>query len=102
MTLTLFISLFMLFSVITGLCTEAIKKILNEANIKYASNIIATITACIVGIGGTAVYYTLTAIPFVPENIICMVLMGVAVAIGSMVGYDKVVQTIEQIKADKK
>jgi len=28
----------------------------------------------------------------------CIVLMGVCIWVGSMIGYDKVVQTIEQIK----
>ena len=36
-------------------------------------------------------------VPFSATNIICMVLMGVATAVGAMVGYDKVIQTIKQI-----
>lgn len=98
MTITLFIMLITLFSTITGLCTQFVKKILDEFHIKYSSNIIACIVACIVGIGGTAIYYALNAIPFVGLNIVCMLLMGVASAIGSMVGYDKVIQTIHQFK----
>lgn len=80
---------------------EAVKKILDTAKVKYAANIVALITACVVGIGGTAAYYAITSIPFNATNIVCMVLMGVASAAGSMIGYDKVKQAIEQIAAKK-
>lgn len=41
-------------------------------------------------------------IPFTPPNIVCMVLMAVAVWVGAMLGYDKVIQMIDQIKNIKK
>ena len=42
--------------------------------------------------------YLFTGIAFTPPNIVCMVLMAVAVWVGAMVGYDKVLQMIEQLK----
>ena len=36
-------------------------------------------------------------IPWTTNNIICLVLMGVAVWIASMVGYDKLLQLLKQI-----
>ena len=54
--------------------------------------------ACIVGIGGTAIYYVLAGVAFTSVNVICMILMGLATAIGAMVGYDKVIQTIKQFQ----
>ena len=98
MDITLFITLLTIFSMITGLCTECCKKLLNEAKIFYASNILAFVIACIVGIGGTSVYYILHSIEFNAVNIVCMILMGLSTSIGAMVGYDKVVQTICQLK----
>lgn len=101
MTLTLFITLFAAFSTATGFITESVKRVLDEKAIKYSANLIAVIVACVTGIGGTAAYYGLQFIPFNASNIICMVLMGIAVAVGSMVGYDKVTQLIEQVKGTK-
>lgn len=46
--------------------------------------------------------YISLGIAFTPPNIVCMVLMAVAVWVGSMVGYDKVIQMIEQVKNIKK
>ena len=100
MTVTLFISLVTVFATATGLITEAVKKVLDGKGVQYASNIVACIVAAIVGIGGTAAYYALASIPFTGSNIVAMILMGVAVAVGSMVGYDKVIQAIKQIKKD--
>ena len=98
MTTALFITLLTVFATVTGLVTEAVKKIFESQNKPYASNLIASIVACVVGIGGTAAYYVLFHVPFDAPNIVCMILMGVATAVGSMTSYDKVVQAIEQIR----
>ena len=68
MTVTLFIALLTMFATITTICTESVKKILNELNVTYASNLLASIIACVVGIGGTAVYYILFGVAFTPAN----------------------------------
>ena len=59
MTVPMFITLLTAFSAISSLCTEAFKKMFDSAGIKYASNILVFIIACVVGIGGTAIYYVL-------------------------------------------
>lgn len=81
-----------------SLITEAVKKFLDEAGVKYSSNIVVLIVAVIVGAGGTALMYLFLGIAFTPPNIVCMVLMAVAVWVGAMVGYDKVIQMMEQLK----
>lgn len=98
MNITLFITLLTIFSTITSICTEACKKILNELKVLYASNILVFIIACVVGIGGTAVYYSLNSIEFNTINVICMILMGLSTSLGAMVGYDKIIQTVKQLK----
>lgn len=98
MTVTLFITLLTTFSFITGFAVEAVKKVLTDKKVSYSSNALACIVAGVVGVGGTAAYYALTNIGFTTGNVVCMVLMGVAVALGAMVGYDKVIQTIKQFK----
>lgn len=100
MTVTMFLALLFGFSLVTGLIVQAIKKFINDKeNVSY--NIIALITALIVGILGCAIYYQFTSIPFDTNNIICMILMGIASAICSMVGYDKVSQAITQLTNGK-
>lgn len=101
MTVTLFITLLAFFSTITSLCTEGLKKLFCEHGLKYSSNLIAIVVACIVGTLGTGAYYIIYSIPFTAVNIVCIFLMGCASAVCAMVGYDKVVQTIQQIKIKK-
>lgn len=100
MTVTTFLILLSAFSVVSGLVTEGIKNIATDkVNLSY--NIVALITALVVGGGGTAVYYQLNAISFTINNIIYMILMGMASGLVSMVGFDKVKQAITQITTGK-
>ena len=93
MTITLFLSLFTLGSMVSSLLTEAVKKATD-----ISSNIIALINAFVVGLAGTSAAYALMGVPFNLQNIICIILMTVCIWIGSMIGYDKVIQTISQIR----
>lgn len=102
MNTSTFLFLLAAFSTITGLVVECIKKLVTDkANISW--NITALIVALIIGGCGCAVYYQLNGIPFTTNNIIYAALMGLASAIVSMVGFDKVKQAILQIssKSDK-
>lgn len=100
MTTTMFLFLLSAFSVLSSLVTEGIKLFIND-KVNMPMNIIALIVALIVGAGGTAIYYQLSAISFSLNNIIYMILMGLASGLVSMVGFDKVKQAIIQI-TDKK
>ena len=96
MTTTTFLMLLSSFSVLSGLVTEGVKKLISDrANMSY--NIIALIVSLIVGGVGCAIYYQLNAIPFDVNNVIYMILMGLASGLCSMVSYDKLKQCIEQI-----
>ena len=81
MTLALFVALLVILAVAVSLITEAV-----------------LIISIIVGAGGTALVYLFMGIPYTPPNIVCMVLMAVAVWVGAMVGYDKVIQMLDQLK----
>lgn len=97
MTVTMFISILTIGATVTSLLTEAIKKAYENAHKEYSPNLIALINAIVVGIGGTSVCYMLLAIPWTINNVICMLLMGVAVWVGSMIGYDKIIQLLKQL-----
>ena len=101
MTITTFLMLLSSFSVLSGLVTEGIKKLISDkANMSY--NIIALVVALVIGGVGCAIYYQLNAIPFDINNVIYMILMGLASGLCSMVSYDKLKQCIEQISGNKK
>ena len=100
MTTTTFLMLLSSFSVLSGLVTEGIKKLISDkANMSY--NVIALVVALVIGGAGSAVYYQLNAIPFNLDNIIYLVLMGLASGLCSMVGFDKIKQAVEQIVGKK-
>ena len=94
MTTNLFITILTIGSLVSSLLTEALKK--GFKNI--STNIIALVNAGIVGLAGTIIAYILMEIPFTPQNIACLVLIIFCVWIGSMVSYDKLMQTLSQIK----
>lgn len=96
MTANTFLALLFAFATLSALVTEGIKNFIKDKeNISY--NLIALIVALIVGGVGTAVYYQLNDIAFTLNNIIYLVLMGLASGLGSMVEFDKVKQLVEQI-----
>lgn len=97
MTVTLFLELLFICSLVTGLLTEAGKKLLTD----FPNNIMALVTGLAVGISATAVVYQFNGIPYTVNNIICMLLMGLSGATGSMLGYDKIVQSVKQIVKNK-
>lgn len=96
MTVPTFLMLLSSFAVISGLVTEAIKKIVKDrANFSY--NITALVVALIIGGVGCSIYYQLNAIPFTTNNIIYIVLMGFSSGLTATLGYDKIKQAILQI-----
>ena len=102
MTNTLFFTLIVVLAFVASLLTEAVKKFFEGMEITYPSNVVVLAVSLIVGSGGTAVAYVFLDIPFTPPNIICMVMMAVAVWVGAMLGYDKVLQMMDQIKHIKR
>ena len=96
MTITMFLMLLSAFSVISGLVTESIKKLVND-KVNLSWNVTALVVALIIGSCGCFIYYQLCAIVFTVNNIIYAILMGLASGLASMIGYDKVKQAVLQI-----
>lgn len=89
-------------STFTGLTTEAVKKILAEHNKNYQSNTLAGVVALGISVAVGIGYVLATGIGFTAQvltSIIALVFMSWLCA---MVGYDKVIQTISQIKTTGK
>lgn len=98
MTITLFMTILTVGASVSSVLTEALKGVFKAYNVEYSANLIAIINGVFVGCGGCCVFYSFLDIPFTLNNILCLVLMGFSVALGSMVGYDKVIQLVNQIK----
>lgn len=89
-------------SVMSGLVTEAVKKILTELKVNYHSNLLAGIVALVLAVGVGVGFIVINNLGFTGANIVQIVVLAVASWLCSMVGYDKVVQVITQLKNSKK
>ena len=89
-------------SVLTGLATEATKKVLTEHNKSYRANTLAGIVAVILSGALGAGYLAITATAFSAQVAVYLVALIFLSWLCAMVGYDKVVQAISQFKIDKK
>lgn len=88
-------------STITGLTTEAIKKLLDEAEKTYRSNLLAGIVAAVLSVGVGIAYILIADVGFTARSIICLVALIFMSWLCAMVGYDKVIQAISQFKVAK-
>lgn len=85
-------------SILTGLATEAIKKVLTDLNKTYRANILAGLVSLVlsaaVGIG----YVIVTNAIFTAQIVVYLVTLVFMSWLCAMVGYDKVIQAISQFK----
>ena len=86
----------------TSLVTEAVKKMLTACNINYNSNILAGIVAAILGVSLGVAYVAIAGIGFTALSIVCIIGLAIGGWMCAMVGYDKVVQLIGNLKTMKK
>lgn len=98
MTLQIFILLLAAFSSITALLTQAVKMFLTSIKVNTIKNVLVLIIAIIVGTTGMVFYYLYQSLPFDAINIFLIVFMVVANWLSAMLGYDKVVETITQLR----
>lgn len=88
----------MVVSLLTGLVTEAIKKMLDETGKTYKANTLAGIVSVVLA-PATCVFYAVnTGVAFDVQFITGAITLTFMSWLCSMVGYDKVVQTFAQFK----
>ena len=95
MTLTLFMVLVTILSLINSLFTQAIKKTFNNTK----PTLVAAILSVVIGWVGGSMAYILMGIAFVPTSIICLILLAPTIWLISTLGYDKVIEVLKQIGA---
>lgn len=96
MTVAIFLIILTMCSAITSLLTEGIKNLLKGK--QYSVNILVLIIAFVCGVVVCTMYYISNQIPFTFINICYIVAMAIANWLCATLGYDKVLQTINQIK----
>ena len=97
-TITIFATLLTILVACNALITQAIKVAFDKSGKKYSSNLIALITSIVIGGLGSIIAYIFLGITFNIYSIICIPLFIIVIWVGSMVGFDKIFQLIEQIK----
>lgn len=88
-------------SVLTNLTVEGIKKLLDGTTIKYSSNVLAAVSSVIISCAVCVIYLIMNDIAFSLKVGIEIVILMYLGFLTSTVGYDKVVQMIEQIQRIK-
>ena len=88
-------------STLTGLATEAIKKVLAEHNKSYYANTLVGVVSMILSVAIGVGYMMLSSISFNPQAIVYLVALVFISWLSAMVGYDKVIQAISQFKTAK-
>ena len=94
MTISIGSFILMICSIMTGLIVEAIKKMVQVDK----PNILAAIVSVIIGIAIPVGYILLKGIPFNLTSILYVISIVVLSWLCSMLGFDKVMQTIGQLK----
>ena len=85
-------------STLTGLATEAIKKLLAEHSKNYYANTLAGIVSVILSVAIGIGYMMLSSISFNSQTVVYLVALTFISWLCAMVGYDKVIQAISQFK----
>lgn len=98
MTLDMFIVALMVVSTITGFVTEAVKTIFTEHNWKYSANTLAGVCAFVVALIVGVCYVLATGIAVTTQVVIMLFALVIMSWLCAMVGYDKVIQSLEQFK----
>lgn len=88
-------------SVLTGLVTEAIKKIMDEHNKTYRANTLAGLVSVVLSAAIGAGYVVMTGVSLNSQLMVCLIALVLMSWLCAMVGYDKVIQAISQFKTTK-
>lgn len=96
MNLETFLTCLMIVSVMTSLCTEAVKTVLDTTGINYHSNLLAGFEALALSIVVGISYMILTGTALTSELCVYLIALVLMSWLSAMVGYDKVLQAISQ------
>lgn len=88
-------------ALVTNLTVEGIKKLLDETEIKYSSNLLAAIMSVIIAVILSAMYLVMNDTVITSKIVVQIVVIMYLSFLASTVGYDKVIQMLEQLQISK-
>lgn len=91
------LSVLAIISVLTSLTVEALKKIFNEKEITYSSNLLAVIVSTILTVAMCVGYTLYFGQAFTIQRVIIMVALVFLSFLSATVGFDKIKQLFEQL-----
>lgn len=99
MSMHIFLLMLLACSIFTSLIVEGLKNMLtNRGRTLVSSNIIVAIVAVVLALAVSVCYALYFGVAFTVRYVICMVALCLLSWLCSMVGYDKVMQAISQLK----
>lgn len=98
MSIETFLMLLLTVSILTGLVTEGIKKLADEAGETYKPNLLAGAVSEVLSVLVSVGYIILTETQFTDKMAVILIALVLLSWLCSMLGYDKVIQSIMQIK----
>lgn len=98
MSLEMFLLMLLVVSVLAGLFTEAIKKVLDEHKKKYYSNLLAGAVSAVLAVLVDIGYVIMTETEINSKMAVILIALVLLSWLCAMVGYDKVIQAITQFK----
>lgn len=84
---------------LTSLTVQALKKLLDEKEAKYSSNLLAVIVSVILTAAVSWGYVIYNAVEVTPQVVITMVALMYLSFLSATVGFDKIKQLVDQLKA---
>ena len=84
-------------SLLTGLATEGIKRLLDEFKKQYHSNVVAGIVAVVFSILVDIGYTVVNNMAFDAAWVVYLISLIILSWLCAMLGYDKVIQTLAQV-----
>lgn len=99
-SLEVFLTGLMVVSTLTGLATEAVKKVLKEYNVTIPANTLAGIVAAVLSAIIGVAYIVFMGTGFTAQIIVCIVALILMGWLGAMIGYDKIISLFKTTKKD--
>lgn len=98
MTSEIFLTGLLIVAILTGLFTEGIKKFIEGTKVTIPSNALAGCVAIVLSILVSAAYIILAEAVLNAQMAVYLIALTLLSWLAAMVGYDKVIQAISQIK----
>lgn len=98
MPIYLLTTFLLIVSSVTNLTVEGLKKILDDLDVKYSSNLLAVVTSTILSITIGIMYMITNDISLTMKVGVDIIVLTYLGFLTSTLGYDKIVQMIDQIR----